>query len=213
MRRPGSSAGSGKAGRGQVRRRGRARRRLLTLLVLAALVLGVRAAVMKGYPLAYRSEITECARGHGIDPYLIAAVIRAESRFRPEATSPQGARGLMQLMPDTGRWVAAQMGLPYDDAYLYDPVYNIRLGCWYLAALLGEFAGDPVRALAAYNGGMSNVYSWLDTQQWTGERDTLSQIPFSETRHYVANVLRDQRRYRLIYGDWKPERTGGDDGA
>lgn len=70
-----------------------------------------------------------------------------------------------------------------------------------------------MRALAAYNGGMSNVYSWLDTQQWTGERDTLSQIPFSETRHYVANVLRDQRRYRLIYGDWKPERTGGDDGA
>lgn len=196
-----------------MRRRGRIRRRLIALLALPLLVLGVRAALMQGYPIAYRTVIADCAEEHGLDPYLVAAVIRAESRFRPEATSPQGARGLMQIMPDTGRWVAEQMGLPYDDAYLYDPVYNIQLGCWYLAALLREFSGDPVRALAAYNGGMTNVYNWLNDQQWTGERDTLGQIPFAETRHYVANVLRDQRRYRLIYGVWKPVMTGGDEDA
>lgn len=191
----------------------RIRRRLAVLLALPLLVLGVRAALTQRYPLAYRPAIADCAEDHGLDPYLVAAVIRAESRFRPEATSPQGARGLMQIMPDTGRWVAEQMGLPYDDAYLYDPAYNIRLGCWYLSALLGEFAGDPVLALAAYNGGLTNVYTWLNSQQWTGERDTLAQIPFAETRHYVANVLRDQRRYCLLYGTWQPAATGGDEGA
>ena len=109
----------GKEGQWDVRRRGRIRRRLIALLALPLLVLGVRAALMQGYPIAYRTVIADCAEEHGLDPYLVAAVIR-ESRFRPEATSPQGARGLMQIMPDTGRWVAEQMGLPYDDAYLYD---------------------------------------------------------------------------------------------
>jgi len=196
-----------------VRPADRIRRRLLALVVLVLLAIGVRAALMQVYPLQYREFIGDCAEEHGIDPYLVAAVIRAESRFRPEATSPQGARGLMQLMPDTARWVAGQTGLPYDDAYLYDPAYNIRLGCWYLALLIREFGGDPVRALAAYNGGMTNVHNWLRDRQWTGERHTLPQIPFAETRHYVANVLRDQRWYRLIYGAWRPARTGGDDGA
>jgi len=191
----------------------RIRRGLAILLALPLLVLAFRAALMQGYPVKYRSAISDCAEEHGLDPYLVAAVIRAESRFRPDATSPQGARGLMQVMPDTGRWVAGKMGLPYDDAYLYEPLYNIRLGCWYLAALLREFAGDPVLALAAYNGGMSNVYRWLNEQQWTGERDTLAQIPFSETRYFVANVLRDQKRYRLLYGVWKPAGTGGDEDA
>ncbi len=182
----------------------RPRRRLgLWLAVLvcsSALALGARLALMEWYPVNYRPQIARCGGEHGLDPYLVAAVIRAESRFRPKATSPQGARGLMQIMPETGRWVAEQMGLPYQDDFLYEPEYNIRVGCWYLAALLREFAGDPVLALAAYNGGLTNVNTWLSERRWTGE---VAQIPFPETRHYVAAVLRDQKRYRFLYGEWR----------
>lgn len=183
----------------------RARSSLTTKLVLLALLvvalgLGGRWLVKRFYPFDYEPIIMAQARQNGLDPYLVAAVIRAESRFRPQATSPQGARGLMQIMPETGRWAAQQMKMDYNPDWLYEPEYNIRIGCWYLANLLQEFGEDPVLALAAYNGGQSNVKKWLDERQWTGEHQTLDQIPFNETRHYVAVVLRDYERYRWLYG-------------
>lgn len=185
-------------------RRG-ARARLLVYLVILVFAagLGGRLALHKLYPLGYRDAIDRWSRAYGLDPYLVAAVIRAESRFRPEATSPEGARGLMQVMPATGRWAAEQLGLPFEPDYLYNPDYNIRIGCWYLATLLGEFGGDVVTALAAYNGGLTNVRRWLDEQRWTGERHTLDQIPFSETRRYVDVVLKSQQRYYWLYGEWR----------
>lgn len=182
----------------------RRRRRLTTYVaLLAALVglisLGSRWLVLQLYPLHYRSIIFERAAEVGLDPYLVAAVIRSESHFKPDATSRQGARGLMQVMPDTGQWVADQLRLPYSPDMLYDPDYNIRLGSWYLAHLSEQFDGEIVLALAAYNGGHGNVTKWLQERQWTGEHHTLEQIPFAETRTYVANVMRDFGRYRIIY--------------
>ncbi|MFZ5814565.1 MAG: lytic transglycosylase domain-containing protein [Bacillota bacterium] len=180
------------------------RRSLTWLVVLAvlagALLTGLRLLVYSLYPLAYEESLFQRAREQQLDPYLVAAVIRAESRFRPRATSPQGARGLMQVMPETGQWAAEQMKLPFHPDYLYDPDYNIRIGCWYLANLLKEFDGDPVLALAAYNAGRNNVRKWLAERRWTGEGHTLEQIPFPETRHYVAVVLRDYQRYLWLYG-------------
>lgn len=180
------------------------RRSLTTLLIAAglavALSLGGRWLIYRWYPLTYQPIIFQQAREHGLDPYLVAAVIRAESRFRPRAISPQGARGLMQIMPETGKWVADQMNLPFQPDQLYDPEYNIRIGSWYLSNLVKEFGGDPVLALAAYNGGRTNVQKWLRERQWTGEHHTLDQIPFQETRYYVAAVLRDYQRYLWLYG-------------
>lgn len=180
-------------------------RRSLTTWLAVLLVLGLalffsgRWLVYRWYPLPYESIIFQRSREYGLDPYLVAAVIRAESRFRPQALSPQGARGLMQIMPETGKWAADQMNLPFHPDDLYDPDYNIQIGCWYLANLLGEFGGDPVLALAAYNGGRSNVNKWLSENQWTGEQRTLEQIPFKETRHYVAAVMEDYERYVWLY--------------
>jgi len=173
-----------------------------TALILAIAALGYfggRWALSAAYPLKYRPILFARAEESGLSPYLVAAVIRAESGFRPGATSSQGARGLMQVMPETGEWAAKQLGLPYSPDLLYDPDYNIRLGCWYLASLREEFAGDMVLALAAYNGGRGNVEKWLSERQWTGEHHTLDQIPFKETRNYVAKVLRDYTRYERIY--------------
>lgn len=172
----------------------------VVVLLVAAAVLGGLWLLYRWYPLTYEAIILERARENGLDPYLVAAVIRAESRFRPQATSMQGARGLMQIMPETGKWAADQMKIAFHADYLYDPDYNIRVGCWYLANLLKEFEGDPVLALAAYNGGRSNVRKWLNENQWTGEHHTLDQIPFKETRYYVAAVLRDYQRYLWLYG-------------
>lgn len=151
------------------------------------------------YPLPYRSILIHQARANGLDPHLVAAVIRTESFFRTDAVSQQGARGLMQIMPETGEWIAARLNLPFSPEMLDDPEYNIHLGCWYLAELQREFAGDTVLALAAYNAGRSNVHRWLDERRWTGETRRLEQIPFPETAHYIVKVLRDRERYRLIY--------------
>lgn len=153
------------------------------------------------YPLAYRENIFRWADAEKLHPYLVAAVIRNESRFRPDATSSQGARGLMQVMPETGAWAAKQMGITFQANQLYQAEYNIRIGTWYLANLRREFGGDIVLALAAYNAGRGNVRQWLTDKRWTGEHATLDQIPFPETRLYVGKVLRDFERYRRIYGE------------
>ncbi len=176
------------------------RHRLLLVLALAVVaVLGGRWVLYKLYPLEYRSILFARAAEYELDPYLVAAVIRTESKFRPDAISKQGARGLMQIMPDTGRWAAEQLGIAYEPDLLFDADYNVRLGCWYLDELRTEFGGDMTLALAAYNGGRGNVAKWLRENQWTGEHTTLEQIPFRETRTYVAHVLRDVGRYRLLY--------------
>lgn len=173
---------------------------LALLLAVLLVVPAGRWSLAQVYPLAYREIISRQAREHGLDPFLVAAVIRNESRFRHDVVSSQGARGLMQLMPETARWASEQLRIPYSLEMLNDPEFNIRLGCWYLASLHQEFGGDTVLALAAYNGGRSNVRRWLDRNQWTGEHTTLAQIPFPETRKYVGKVLRDHKLYRWIYG-------------
>lgn len=172
---------------------------ILLLCVVTAGYFGTRLLVARAYPLEYRVHLFRYAEANDLDPWLVAAVIRAESRFRHDAVSRQGARGLMQIMPETGEWIAEQLKLPYAPELLFDPEYNIRLGCWYLANLEDEFRGSTVLALAAYNGGRSNVNRWLQEDRWTGEQHTLEQIPFPETRLYVAKVLRDVERYRRIY--------------
>jgi soluble lytic murein transglycosylase len=180
---------------------------LVLLMALAfAGYFGARWLISVYYPLKYRQILFDRAREHGLDPYLVAAVVRSESGFKPTATSSQGARGLMQIMPETGEWVAKQMGLPYSPDLLYDPDYNVRLGCWYLESLHTEFGGDTVLALAAYNGGRNNVRQWLEERRWTGEHQTLEQIPFKETRLYVAKVLKDFALYRRIYAPESQEK-------
>lgn len=176
---------------------------LVTALIVLV-ILGGRWLLLRAYPLEYWPIIERYALAKQVDPMMVAALIRNESDFDPKALSPPGARGLMQIMPETGQWIALQMQIPYTDEMLWDPEYNIMLGCWYLENLSDEFAGDLVLALASYNAGRNNVKKWLEENRWTGEHTTLRQIPFAETRTYVAKVLRDVQIYRWIYG-WQSE--------
>ena len=174
---------------------------LVGLLLLVLVVIVVAPTFWRIlYPLPYRTAIEEHAAANNLDPLLVAAVIKVESNFRSDATSPKDARGLMQVLPTTGAWIATQVGLPnYSDAMLYDPVMNIRLGCWYLNKLIKQFEGHIPVALASYNGGQGNVKNWLATGIWTGEETDIGQIPFSETRGYVWKVLRIYEVYKQLY--------------
>ncbi|MGI9950916.1 lytic transglycosylase domain-containing protein [Moorellaceae bacterium AZ2] len=151
------------------------------------------------YPFPYRSSILHYAQQSGLDPLLVVAVVRTESKFYPLAESLTGARGLMQIMPATARWVADRLKVEFDLERLFEPDYNLRLGTWYLAYLVREFQGSLPAALAAYNGGKQNVEAWLDQGVWDGSSAAVDKIPFPETREFVRQVLHDYRVYRFLY--------------
>lgn len=157
------------------------------------------------YPIHYAAEISVHTQTLDLDPYLIAAIIRVESNFQPEVRSAKGAIGLMQLMPETARWVANRLGYDFITLRLTDPNTNIQLGTWYLAFLKREFDDNLIAALAAYNGGRGNVERWLAESRWNGSRERLRDIPFLETRLYVQKVLAVYGWYRKLYGKrWPP---------
>ena len=143
------------------------------------------------YPYAWRDEMRDAAQRRGIDPYLVAAVVREESSYYPRAVSRAGARGLMQLMPATARLMA-----PPGD--LDDPGFNIELGTRFLAGLIREF-NDPRLAIAAYNAGPKNVRQWMSTRRTDDLEAFVEQIPFDETRLYVKRVVLSWDEYRRIY--------------
>lgn len=175
---------------------------LMTLAIIAAiLVISVPWFWRLFYPFPYRESILRHAGEYELDPNLVVAVIRVESKFRSNAESSRGAKGLMQLMPETAQWAAEQMGVSYDVDKLFDPDYNIALGCWYLSNLLQEFDHNLPVALAAYNGGRGNVKQWLKDRIWDGEADSLEQIPFGETKQFVARVLHDYKIYAHLYAN------------
>lgn len=121
---------------------------------------------------------------------------RLQNRPRLE----KGAVGLMQIMPDTAEWIVSQAKFrPQDEQYLYDPVMNIEIGTWYLNFLLNRYEGDLIKVIAAYNAGPGKVNGWLESQQWSGHRETIEDIPFGETRQYVQRVLYYHDRYKRIY--------------
>lgn len=177
--------------------------RLLVLALFFAVVAAVVAwqALRWYYPFPYRQTVERHAREHRIDPLLVASIMRVESGFNPRAVSAKGARGLMQLMPETAQWVAEQMGMAsFTPEMLFDPEINVAMGVWYLADLWRLFEGDTVLALAAYNGGRGNVRRWLNEEAWSGAIEEIDDIPFPETRAYVRKVLATYTIYRRLWG-------------
>lgn len=154
------------------------------------------------YPLPYAPLVRRAAARYAVSPYLVAAVMRTESKGDAGALSRRGAVGLMQVMPATGMWAAAHMGLRgVTPARLRDPATNLAVGTWYLKTLLERYHGNLALALAAYNGGESNVDRWLASHRWAGVENTEDQIPFGQTRDFVRGVLASYAAYRRIYPD------------
>ncbi len=155
------------------------------------------------YPQGYWDSVAVYSKKYGQDPYFIAAIIREESQFHAAALSPAGARGVMQIMPQTGEWVARNVSVPgFDRSRLFEPDMAINVGTWYISHLMKRFKNDPLLVAAAYNAGPEAVASWLSRNGPAAvERDVFVEaIPFSETRGYVKKVLRNYAEYKRIYG-------------
>ena len=150
------------------------------------------------YPLKYEEEVKKYSEAYHVDKSLAQAVIREESKFNEHALSSSGAIGLMQIMPETGEWIAEQLNEDYGD--LYDTDRNIRYGIWYLSELTTEFGGNKVLALAAYNAGHGTVWHWIEEYGWNKDFDDINLIPYGETRDYVRRVIRSCEKYKAISG-------------
>jgi soluble lytic murein transglycosylase-like protein/tetratricopeptide (TPR) repeat protein len=154
------------------------------------------------YPRHYWPAVKAQASRQGVDPFLILAIIHQESKFQPDAKSPAAARGLMQIMPATGKRLATQLGLPPPDpADLYDPGLSIELGTYYVRSLLRNFGDSAERAVAAYNGGSDNVRRWSDLASRENPAVFVSNIGFRETKLYVLRVMGNYYAYRSLYGE------------
>lgn len=167
------------------------------------------------YPFPYQSIIMAEAAERGLDPYLVAGLIRQESMFHPSIASPAGAIGLMQIMPATGRDLAKQAGInSYDESLLEQPEVNLHLGTIYLAELIRRFGADRVvSALAAYNAGPHRVQRWRQFPEYSNEELFAERIPFAETRDYVKIVQQNARLYAALYDDSQSSPAEGSEGG
>ena len=203
-------------------------RRTLTILVIAAAILlagvwiaqlffsaqirsvyAARAAAEEAvaknhpYPDGTRDLIEREAGKNNLNPAFVAAIVLNESSFDPKAESYRGARGLMQMMEDTAKWVYDQIGQGADYSFdlMYDAETNVEYGCWYLAYLSDKFGGDPVLVAAAFHSGQTNVLNWLSNEEYSADQQTipLDKMPDGNTKAYVEKVMNAFAAYRRLY--------------
>jgi soluble lytic murein transglycosylase len=196
--------------RGRQPSRATTRRRRL-FAILAALALGTVIAVVAmlpqvkegiqelTLPLRHEDIIRQQARDKNLDPALLAAMIYQESKFQ-DRTSSAGAKGLMQILPTTAQFIAHKSGgTAFELRDLGTPQINISYGSWYLRYLIDRYDGNETLAVAAYNAGEHNVDIWVKRAGGDNSFDPKSDIPFPETRGYVASVMHHRKLYREKY--------------
>jgi peptidoglycan lytic transglycosylase len=185
------------------RRARRSRRRLFAFLLGVAAIVVVGIVILKPVvddalieltlPLRHEDIIRQQARAKDLDPALVAAVIYRESKFRDQ-TSDAGAKGLMQILPDTAEFIAKRSGgTRFEIRDLANPQINIAYGCWYLRYLINLYDGNQVAAVAAYNAGHGHV------DEWGGSALRREDIRFPETRQYVDDVFDKRGDYVKHY--------------
>ena len=153
------------------------------------------------FPRPYWTDLKKFSVVNGLDPYLVASLIRQESEFNPVAVSRANAVGLMQLLPKTGRLVAHQVKLSrYNPSQLYTPPVNLQLGTHYFRGMVDQFGGSFEYALAAYNAGSDRVVEWLGQGKYRDAPEFVESIPFTETREYVQAIMRNASVYKQLYG-------------
>jgi len=152
------------------------------------------------FPLRYENELRAAADEESLDAALLAALILQESTFDPAALSRAGARGLMQVMPATGRRLARATGRRYRRAALTDPHVSLDFGTHYLKQMSDHYGGATEKVLAAYNAGPERVDAWTAERGERGAEEFIETIPFTETRSYVMIILANREHYRRIYG-------------
>ncbi len=175
---------------------------LLLYLIISLVLLAVFGGYMlldKYYPLAQEQLIKEYAEKHGLSESLVYGVIATESKFDADAVSKRGAVGLMQIMPDTGEWIAGKLGIEgFESAQLKDAEINIRIGTWYLEYLSDRYDGSEFFTIAAYNAGHGRVDEWI-ADGTLNAGSSYEDIPYEETANYVKKVERALEIYKTVY--------------
>jgi soluble lytic murein transglycosylase len=151
------------------------------------------------YPRPYSATVEAAAAEFDVDPLLLWAAMREESRYDPEALSYVGAKGLMQVMPPTQTWIAEQLGEDISPGDAFTPEANIRMGAWFFHFLLDYFDGDLDLAIAGYNAGAASVDSWQADPLVSNRDDFLRWIGFGQTREYLERVSLSYRVYQELY--------------
>ena len=170
---------------------------LFIIIVLgAALYIGKDEVYKYLYPKKYSDYVEFYSKEYNIDEDLVYSIIKAESKFKKDAVSRRGAKGLMQIGDGTRDWAMEELDIK--DADIFEPEDNIRIGCWYLNKLYREF-GDIDLVIAAYNGGSGNVKKWLADEAYSQDGENLHTIPFKETSAYVEKVKHNYEMYKIIY--------------
>ncbi|MGA7706205.1 MAG: lytic transglycosylase domain-containing protein, partial [Acidobacteriaceae bacterium] len=164
------------------------------------------------FPQPYWPVLQSDAQKQGLDPFLVASLIRQESEFNPNVISYANAWGLMQLLPRVGSALAKQQRVrPYRTEFLLIPQVNLKLGTVYFRQLMNEFNGQPEYALAAYNAGDDRVKAWLANGPYGSLPEFVESIPFTQTREYVEAIMRNREMYRRLYS--APDATPPKDAA
>ena len=171
------------------------------MCVLAVCLMKLDITGARRYPVRYTEEIILRAGENSIPAPYIAAIIMAESSYDPGAVSSVGARGLMQIMPETGGWIAGKFGDEFAEDALFTPEVSIKYGAWYLGFLMDRYENDMRCATAAYHAGQGTVDKWLDDPAYSEDGATLMHIPYDSTRTYVDRVMKYYDYYAKAYED------------
>lgn len=180
---------------------------VLVLLTLIILIFGnivykivQEKYLLMNYPIKYEELVEKYASENEVDKFLIYAIIKTESDFKPDAESNMGARGLMQIMEPTFEWIKYRYGDSDDLTYdlMYDPDQNIRYGT-YLITYLIDYFGSVELAVCAYHAGIGNVDSWLQNPEYSSDGANLDAIPIPDTEYYLEKVTNALNIYHNLY--------------
>lgn len=173
---------------------------LAVILVLFKIVRVQDIVLRKIYPITYQEYVEKYSIQNDVDKYMIYAIIKAESNFKPEVKSQSKAIGLMQLLEETAVEMSNSIeNQTVTEEELYQPEINIKLGTSYYAYLLKHYKGNNILALTAYNAGMGNVDTWIKTGVIQSDGSDIENIPYKETNNYVRKILRDYQIYLKLY--------------
>ncbi|AFM42179.1 soluble lytic murein transglycosylase-like protein [Desulfosporosinus acidiphilus SJ4] len=173
---------------------------LIVVILIGFVLLNIPTFEKIIYPYPHQKIVEKYAAQYGVDPLLVVAIIREESKFFPQSQSHKGAVGLMQLMPSTAQAIAESLGdKSYSNEDLINPETNIQFGTWYLGSLEKVFSNNLILVIAAYNGGRGHVQEWIKSGQINPNNVRQEDIPFTETRDYVGRVLKSYQKYIKLY--------------
>ncbi|MDO5027172.1 MAG: lytic transglycosylase domain-containing protein [Tissierellia bacterium] len=173
---------------------------LIVILIVTGIVFASVYFSLDRQHEAYVDLIEKYSQEEKLNEELLAAIIKVESRFRPEAKSHAGAVGLMQLLPETAGWMADKMDMEFKEEDLLNPEINIKLGSAYFKYLFDTFKSEDL-AILAYNGGPGNVNTWLENGTIDNDQASYENVPIYETRTYLTRIKDNRDLYNLVWKD------------